>query len=689
MQAELANWIPWIPLIGAVLCTIGVYVAPLGRLSGLIAVLSIFASFVLTAMTTQSILEEGSVSTVLYPWLSFGSFEVNFGYLLDPLSLVMLWVVTGIGTLIALYATGYMKGDPGYSRFFAGVTLFIFAMTTLVMADNLIVLFLGWEGVGLASYLLIGHEFHRPAAAKAAKKAFVFNRIGDLGFALGIFLAYQAFGTVNLSGETGILNQAAQLLAANGPQTLETRWDLVAIPLLMVLGAAGKSAQIPLYVWLPDAMEGPTPVSALIHAATMVTAGVYLVSRLMPVFGLSPLALEVLAVIGGLTALVAGLIAMAQHDIKRVYAYSTVSQLGFMFLALGAMGSFAAVFHLVTHAFFKALLFLTAGSVMHAMAGQLDLRKMSGLFSKLPVTAILMLMGCLALAGFPLTAGFFSKDAILYIVFKHGAGEGGALYSVLGWLAVLTAGLTAFYTFRVWFRVFLGPKQWEMGDHHHGDDHGHAEPHEMPWWPMNLPLVVLAVGAILGGWYLGTGSYVLDHGGHSHTIDHGIMGYAIHESSANPDAAYQVTGHPAHGYDDHGADKTLLGMDIHTAVIVISSIVALLGIGLAVFFHAVSRSAGDAAAVSLGPIKTLLEKKLYVDEAYHVVIGLPALIISYASTLVDQLGLRGLVSLIAMLPAGVSFLTFQQGQNGRLQSYALGMAMGVGVICLLVFMVLT
>ncbi|WP_428389696.1 NADH-quinone oxidoreductase subunit L [Mucisphaera sp.] len=687
MQPELANWIPWIPLVGALLCTWGVFAPAIGRFAGTIAVITIAASFLITAAVTPAVIQNNPTATILYPWLSFGdTFTVNFGYLLDPLSLLMLWVVTGIGTLIAIYATGYMKGDPGYARFFAGVTLFIFAMTNLVMADNLILLFLGWEGVGLASYLLIGHEFHRPAAAAAAKKAFVFNRIGDLGLALGIFLIYQTFGTVTLSGETGLLNQTASLLAANGPLTFAERPDLVLIPLLLILGAAGKSAQIPLYVWLPDAMEGPTPVSALIHAATMVTAGVYIVARLTALFALAPAALITLAVIGALTAIVAGLIATAQHDIKRVYAYSTVSQLGYMFLALGALGPFAAVFHLVTHAFFKALLFLTAGSVMHAMAGQLDLRKMSGLFRKLPVTAILMLIGCLALAGFPFLAGFYSKDAILYRVFSQGITEDSLLYTTLAWSAVATAGLTAFYTFRVWFRIFLGPTEYEMGDHHHGD-HAPTEPHEMPFWPMNAPLIILAAGAILGGVLLGTGTTAIAHGDHFHEVDYGLIGYAIHESSANPDATYQLTGHPAaHGKHD---DKTLFGMDVHTAVAIISSIVALLGITLAFFLHALSRNTGDATAKALGPVKKALEDKLYVDETYRVTVGIPAQITGYASTLIDQLGLRGLIQLLALIPQGLAIITFQQGQTGRLQSYALGMATGVGLVCLLVFMVLT
>ncbi|QDU71275.1 NADH-quinone oxidoreductase subunit L [Mucisphaera calidilacus] len=679
MQAELANLIPWIPLLGAALCALGVFAPGLGRFAGTISVVTILASFLITAGVTPAVMEaEGSsVATVLYPWLSFGfessagGLRVDFGYLIDPLTLVMLWVVTGIGTLIALYATGYMRGDPGYSRFFAGVCLFIFAMTTLVMADNLLVLFLGWEGVGLASYLLIGHEFHRDAAAKAAKKAFVFNRIGDLGFVLGIFLAYQAFGTITLSGETGVLNLAAGIYAEHGVATWASRPDLMAIPLLLILGAAGKSAQIPLYVWLPDAMEGPTPVSALIHAATMVTAGVYLVARMMPVFALSPVALTVLAVVGGLTALIAGLIAVAQHDIKRVFAYSTVSQLGYMFLALGAMGSFAAVFHLVTHAFFKALLFLTAGSVMHAMAGQLDLRKMSGLFGRLPVTAVLMLIGCLALAGFPLMAGFFSKDAILYAVFTYGSEHDAWLYPVLGWVAVATAGLTAFYTFRVWFRVFMGPSAWEMGDHHHDDEHGVDEPHEMPWWPMNAPLVVLALGAIFGGALLGEG----------------VIGEAISHSSANPDVVAQA-GHAAGHHEEHH-HATLLGMDVHTAVAVLGSIAAFVGLGLAAWFHLVSRAAGDAVAAAMGPIREVLEQKLYVDEIYHAAVGLPSQITGFMLTLVDQLGLRGLVQLLAVVPQGLSMITFQQGQTGRLQGYALGMALGVGVICLLMYMALT
>ncbi len=442
------------------------------------------------------------------PWIVAGHFRADFAFALDQLTMVMLLVVTGVGFLIHLYSAGYMAHESGYWRFFAYLNLFMFFMLTLVLAENFLLMFVGWEGVGLASYLLIGFYFDRVSAASAGKKAFVVNRIGDFGFLLAMFLVIVHFGT--LSFHTVLASLAAQPALHGG-------W-LTAIALCLVLGAAGKSAQIPLYVWLPDAMEGPTPVSALIHAATMVTAGVYMVIRTHPIFDRSPVALSTVAVIGAATALFAATIGLVQNDIKRVLAYSTVSQLGYMFLACGVAAYSSGLFHVVTHAFFKALLFLAAGSVIHALNGEQDMRVMGGLRSKIPVTFWTMTVGVFAISGFPGLSGFVSKDDILYQTFISPM-PGAKLLWLVG---LLTAGLTAFYMFRLWFLTFFGtsravapqphtPEPTHHAEASHGlaetttahatghDAHGHAgEPHESPA-VMLIPLVVLAFLALFGG----------------------------------------------------------------------------------------------------------------------------------------------------------------------------------------------
>ncbi|MHC5004872.1 MAG: NADH-quinone oxidoreductase subunit 5 family protein, partial [Planctomycetota bacterium] len=422
-----------------------------------------------------------------------GQFVASFTLYVDSLTLLWMLFVTGLGTLIALYAVEYMEGDvgKGYGRFFAGVSIFIVAMSALVMGDNLLMLYLGWEGVGFASYWLIGYYYQRPSAVAAAKKAFIMNRIGDLGLALGLYLIYRTFGTIQYT-------ELFAMLEAGDHGTESGGWTIGAIPFLLMLGAFGKSAQIPLYVWLPDAMEGPTPVSALIHAATMVTAGVYLLCRMFPFMELHPAALPTVAWIGGLTALLAATIALAQYDIKRIMAYSTVSQLGYMFMGIGVVTTFGAAYHVFTHAFFKAVLFLTCGAIMHGFAGQLDLRKLSGLrrMKGWGITSYTMLYACLCLVGFPyITCGFYSKDNIMAQAFiSEGPG-----FRALGILSIITAALTAYYAFRVWFRVCAGPVEHEMGTEHHGDDdhdHGHAEPHA-PRLPINLTLVVISIGAVI------------------------------------------------------------------------------------------------------------------------------------------------------------------------------------------------
>ncbi len=706
MNIELIKLIPWIPLLGAVLCGICCMKPAWRKAAGPISVLSIFIPFLITCgvySAASSLVGDDKVQTV-YQWIGVGQFQVNMAYFVDPLTMVMLFVVTGIGSLIATYAMGYMKGERGYARFFMGVSLFIFAMTTLVMADNLVLLYLGWEGVGLCSYLLIGYYYEKPEAVAAAKKAFIVNRIGDLGFALGIFLTYMTYDSVSLSEVT----TQAKIALANGiDPTSADLW----IPFLLMLGAFGKSAQIPLYVWLPDAMAGPTPVSALVHAATMVTAGVYMIARLIPVFQLSPYALPTVATIGGVTALFAGTIALCQYDLKKVFAYSTVSQLGYMFLGVGALSTFGGIFHLFTHAFFKALLFLTAGSVMHALAGQLDLRAMSGLRKKMPVTCWLMFAGCLALAGFPFTAGFFSKDTILAEAMVRGTGEhGSTLFFWLALMGLLTAFLTAFYTFRLWFRVFMGPEHFEMGDDHghapegdddaHGDDHGHAhEPHEMPWWPMNIPLAILAAGALFAGLFFG-----------------GWMDHNIEHSTANPTAVLNVQADtqtaPAydiitvssqadtHATDTHApavsdhADTTQAGHGtdheahrahgIHVMMMWVSSFIAIFGIALAGYFHWQNRPLTDKIAAKFGMVVEVLYNKYYVDEFYDLTIVKPLRGLGHLFYLFDQFVINGLVMTVGHLPRLAGWAV-RPTQSGKIQGYGLGMVLGVAIAALLVF----
>ncbi len=429
-------------------------------------------------------------------WIRSGNFQVDFSFYLDQLSLVMLLVVTGVGFLIHIYSVGYMWDDNGYYRFMSYLNLFMFFMLTLVLAKNYLVMFIGWEGVGLASYLLIGFWFTKDSAAAAGKKAFIVNRIGDFGFLIALFLMIRHFGSLDF---THVFAAVRSLPTETAGAEL-----LTAIGLLLMVGAAGKSAQIPLYVWLPDAMEGPTPVSALIHAATMVTAGVYMVARSSAIFERAPMAMMVVAIIGTLTALFAATIGIAQTDIKKVLAYSTVSQLGYMFMACGVGAFSASIFHLMTHAFFKGLLFLAAGSVIHGVGGEQDMRKMGGLRVYMPWTFLTMTIATFAIAGFPPLAGFFSKDEILWMAYS--SAHGSWVYWLIG---VITAFITSFYMFRLWFMTFFGDYRGASAhDSHdsragapapHGHEHGHGDPHESPWVMLG-PLVILAVLSFVGGW---------------------------------------------------------------------------------------------------------------------------------------------------------------------------------------------
>ena len=593
-----------------------------------------------------------------YTWFQAGNVDVGLSLRADGLTAIMLVMITFISTLIAIFAIGYMHGDPGYPRFFAEFSLFVFFMTGLVLADNFIVLYGCWEGVGVCSYLLIGYWFQRPNAANAARKAFLVTRLGDIGLLLGILTlwVYNPAHSLNF----GDIFDPAALAHYQSEEVL------LPACLLIFFGCVGKSAQFPLHVWLPDAMEGPTPVSALIHAATMVTAGVYLVARCMPLFGLEPIALLVVACIGGFTALLAALIAITQTDLKRVMAYSTVSQLGYMFLALGCgvpsrnLATFAvaaAIFHLFTHAFFKALLFLASGSVMHAMGDVIDMRRFSGLRKVLPVTHWTFLCGAGALSGFPIIfSGFWSKDDILAVSFEARHAPYGGIYLLLFLVGLLTAGITAFYTARAYFMTFWGEVKIppEAYSHAHGgtahDDHGHAphgEVHESPS-VMTVPLMILAVGAVGVGVVLGP-THLFEHFLDSHYME-----------ATFPDAIL------AHGTEAPG----------NLGVMLLSGAFALIGIGLAYWVYVLDVGIADRLARSVATAYELSRNKFYFDELYEALIVGPLTAAGARVRVIDQYILDGLVDLIGQLPAYVGYL-LRPAQNGLVQFYALLMALGV------------
>jgi len=650
-----------------------------------------------------------------FDWFSAGqgdqAVSIQAGALIDALSVTMLCVVTGIGFLITVFAAGYMKGEKGYWRFFAYVGLFISAMTVLVMGDNLVLLYLGWEGVGLCSYLLIGYYFSKTEAREAAPKAFIVNRVGDLGFLLGIFLTYYCFGTVTFFGG----------VEAAGGQTLgfvemmkdpaahvasDRLWLLPFIPLLLLIGALAKSAQFPLFVWLPDAMAGPTPVSALIHAATMVTAGIYLCVRCAPLFYAYNEILILIGVLGCFTAVFAGSISLRQYDLKKDFAYSTCSQLGFMFVAFAALSPVAAVFHLITHAFFKALLFLASGVVSHATGGVLDMRKMSGLKKFLPATRWLMLIGCAALAGVPLiTAGYYSKDVILVGSFKHSP--------VLGVMMLISALMTAYYTFRLYFRVFEGPEiipaeaNQQQDEHQHGshatDSHAtnshaagshsvsslaagsHAGVHHHgPREPliMILPLIVLAIGAIFAGF--------IDYPHRDKSLG------AFLGSSPSLSLGYEVAEQTYPGkiqpipFGQNGAEagrdeaKISAERKLHNYMMVGSGALALLGIALASYYHLFNRQALAELSRRLGSVIRLLEAKYYVDEIYEALFVKPYAAFARLTQYLDY-AIDGAVFAVALVPQAAGATLRYTTQRGYLQGYALSFLLGLAVILALMF----
>ncbi|GDY35338.1 NADH-quinone oxidoreductase subunit L [Acidovorax sp. NB1] len=500
LSASTLLAVPLAPLAGALLA--GIFGTTFGgnwigrRLSHTLTILGVLVAFILSAMTLKSVAVDGArFNETLYTWMVVGGLKMEVGFLIDSLTAMMMVVVTFVSLMVHIYTIGYMEEDDGYNRFFAYISLFTFSMLMLVMSNNLLQLFFGWEAVGLVSYLLIGFWFNKPTAIFANMKAFLVNRVGDFGFILGIGLIAAYTGTLNYSE---IFAKAGELGALSFPGT---SWMLITvICICLFIGAMGKSAQFPLHVWLPDSMEGPTPISALIHAATMVTAGIFMVSRMSPLFELSDTALNFILVIGAITALFMGFLGIIQNDIKRVVAYSTLSQLGYMTVALGASAYSVAVFHLMTHAFFKALLFLGAGSVIMGMHHNQDIRWMGGVRKYMPITWITSLLGSLALIGTPLFSGFYSKDSIIEAVhFSHLPAAGFAHFAVLAGVFI-----TAFYSFRMYFLVFHGKERYDQNpdahhDDHHDDHHGHdAKPHESPW-VVTVPLVLLAIPSVVVG----------------------------------------------------------------------------------------------------------------------------------------------------------------------------------------------
>src|SRR5215472_5663095 len=620
---SLSVWlIPLFPLLGTVVNAF--FGRTIGRRAHGIAVSAIALSFLAACAVFMRVMHGETWTGDLFPWISAGSFKTAINAQVDHLSAVMLLVVTGVSLLIHLYSVGYMHDDPGYARFFTYLNLFVFSMVMLVLAGNFLVLYVFWEGVGLCSYLLIGFWYERKSAADAGKKAFIVNRVGDFGFGLGIMLIWVTFGTVNY----GEVFAKADTSVGVGTYT--------AIALLLFMGACGKSAQLPLYTWLPDAMEGPTPVSALIHAATMVTAGAYMVVRCHKLFEMAPVSLAVVAWIGTITAVFAASIALAQTDIKRVLAYSTISQLGYMFAAIGVGAYAVGIFHLVTHAFFKALLFLGAGSVIHGLQGEQDLRKMGGLAPRMLVTTVTFLVGALALSGVPPLSGFFSKDEILASAFHEG-------HRALWALLLIGAFMTAFYTFRLVFLAFFGAPRMSKDVAHHV--------HESPA-VMTVPLVVLAVLAAVAGLAVGIPT---DHGTvftrflepvfPVHTIEHGGTGFAL---------------------------------------VLISALVAVAGVALAWVMYGVHAPRAESIGVARNPIHALLLHKYYVDELYDTVIVRPLFLLwRWCAQVFDQGVIDGAVNGTARVVIAAAG-GLRRLQTGFVMNYALGILIGaVAVVAFL------
>ena len=618
MSLELIVILLVAPLVGFLINgLLGKWLKGNEKLSGWIGALAVLISLICSIIAFANLYGGGTpFDETLYEWITGESFAFNIGFRVDALTTIMLLVITGVGFLIHVYSISYMHGDPGYTRYFAYLNLFIFAMLILVLGNNYLMMFVGWEGVGLCSYLLIGFWYEKKSAIDAGKKAFIVNRIGDFGFLLGMFTLFAAFGTLDFAS----MFDAAE---ADNFQKVFGSSTLVIATLLLFVGAIGKSAQIPLYVWLPDAMEGPTPVSALIHAATMVTAGVYMIARSAVLYNIAHTG-EVVAWVGILTAFFAATIALTQNDIKRILAYSTVSQLGYMFVGVGVGAYASGVFHLVTHAFFKGLMFLTAGSVMHAMANELDIRKMGGLKAKMPITHWTFLVGALAIAGFPFLSGFWSKDEIL-----HSAWGSSPLIYVIG---LVTAFLTAFYMFRLIFVTFYGESRVESDV----ASHLHESP-PMMW----VPLAILAIPSALIGLLLGWGG----HDSWFHHFTQGVFPEAHDEASGN----------------------VILFM-------VISSVVGLAGIAFAWTRY----RERVPSAEPTNALQKLVANKYYVDEIYNALIVQPIKNTSHYILwrIVDNGIIDGIVNGVA-LAIQIIGGTLRRLQSGLVQTYIVSMVVGI------------
>ncbi len=594
-------------------------------------VVSVLAVLALAARTPH----ERTFIQVLFPWIQSGGFNASAALQLDPLSSVMILVVTGVGFLIHVYSVGYMSHEKAFARYFVYLNLFTFAMLTLVLGSNYLVMFVGWEGVGLCSYLLIGYWYEKKSASDAGKKAFIVNRVGDFGFMLGVFLIFWTFGTVNYTE----IFEKIPALSANGVLTTEIA---TAITLLLFIGATGKSAQIPLYVWLPDAMEGPTPVSALIHAATMVTAGVYMVARSNALYLLSPVSMGVVATVGAATAIFSATIGITQNDIKRVLAYSTVSQLGYMFLACGVGAFTAGIFHLMTHAFFKALLFLGSGSVIHALSGEQDMRKMGALKKHLPITFTTMFIATLAISGIPGLSGFFSKDEILWKAFSSEHG-----HVVLWVVAALAAGITAFYMFRLVFMTFFGASRMDP----HVEKHVHESPYSM-----TVPLMLLAVLSVVGGWV---------------GIPEVLKGHNFFEEWLAP-----VFSHGAAA--GHGAAHHPVTLEL--GLMAGSVAVALCGIGLAYYFYRVRTEKPKQIAEAVPGLYKAVYNKYFVDEIYdflivrRIVDGSIVLWQAFDAAFIDGM-VNGIAAAVRGLGDGL-----RKVQTGVVGSYAFSLLLGAVLI---------
>ncbi|MHB8619782.1 MAG: NADH-quinone oxidoreductase subunit L, partial [Chloroflexota bacterium] len=606
---DLIWLIPIAPLAAAVLN--GVFGKRIGKLTAVLAIAGVGIAFLEALAVMAAVLGGARANASFYSWIVSGSFHIDLGYLVDPLAAIMLLIVTSVSLLVHIYSVGYMEHDHSFWRFFTYLPLFTFAMLILVLANNFLQLFAGWEGVGLCSYLLIGFWYERKSATIAANKAFIVNRVGDSGFIIGIILTWLTFGTLSYTGVFNSVGTANQAL-------------LTGITLLLFVGACGKSAQLPLYTWLPDAMEGPTPVSALIHAATMVTAGVYMVARMYPMFIHTPLTLSVVAWVGALTAIFAASIGLVQNDIKRILAYSTVSQLGYMFLALGVVAPVSGIFHLFTHAFFKGLLFLAAGSVIHGVHDEQDIRNMGGLKRYMPITRWTFLVACLAISGIFPFAGFWSKDEILTSAFTNG-------HFVLYAIGLFTALLTAFYMFREYFLVFEGEPRF---------DPAHVHPHESPWW-MTGPLIVLAVLSFAVGGVVGA------------PPGHGLFQRFLTPVFSSAIGTRVVEAAPA---------ETLI-------LIGVSMLIALVGIFIAWQMYMSKRWNPAAWAARVPVLYNALYNKWYVDEIYRALFVRPGLALANFLWGFDGVVIDGIANGVGQVTRGVG-AGVRRLQTGSVGNYA-------------------